>query len=89
MGSRGERIDIQKHGPDFTVAALVFAVTESDDFVGTERRWQTTGLVQASLLVVVIHLLREEDDNQAAREVVRIVSARAADRKERRKAAGP
>ncbi len=52
--------------------------------MGEECRWQTTGRVQSSLLVIVTHLLSEEDYSGVMREVVRIISARAAERRERR-----
>ena len=43
--------------------------------------WQTFGMIDALLLVMVAHTIREEDQ---AETVVRIISARRADRKERR-----
>ena len=83
-----EGTNIRKHGLDFSTAAAVFAdplaLTAPDEYVGQEHRWQTTGHVQSLLLIVVTHLLWEEDYNGSRREVVRIISARAADRKERR-----
>ena len=46
-----------------------------------EERWQIFGMVRGVLLVMVAHTVREEDQ---AETVVRIISARRADRKERR-----
>src|ERR1017187_1417631 len=68
----------RKHGVDFEVAALVFDDpnhrSKQDRFVNGEERWQTIGLVNELLLVC--HTWIEED-------VVRIVSARKANRTER------
>src|ERR1017187_6829555 len=68
----------RKHGVDFEVAALVFDDpnhrSEQDRFVNGDERWQTIGLVNELLLVC--HTWIEED-------VVRIVSARKANRTER------
>ncbi|MGA2740094.1 MAG: BrnT family toxin [Bryobacteraceae bacterium] len=72
------RLNRRKHGVDFAVAALVFDDpnhrSEQDRFVNGEGRWQTIGLVNELLLVC--HTWTEED-------VVRIVSARKANRRER------
>ncbi|MGA3043811.1 MAG: BrnT family toxin [Bryobacteraceae bacterium] len=68
----------RKHGVDFEVAVLVFDDpnhrSEQDRFVNGEERWQTVGLVNELLLVC--HTWTEDD-------VVRIVSARKANRTER------
>ena len=67
----------RKHGVAFEVAALVFDDpnhrSEQDRFVNGEERWQTIGWVNELLLVC--HTWTQED-------VVRIVSARRASRKE-------
>jgi uncharacterized DUF497 family protein len=68
----------RKHGVDFQVAALVFDdpnhLSEQDRFVDGEERWQTIGLVNELLLVC--HTWTGED-------LIRIISARKATRKER------
>ena len=46
-----------------------------------ERRWQTLGMVEGVLLLLVAHTFLEEGDV----EVVRIISARRAERQERRR----
>jgi hypothetical protein len=51
-----------------------------DRFESGEQRWQTVGMVGGLLLLLVAHTVRLEDV-----EVVRIVSARRADRKERKR----
>jgi uncharacterized DUF497 family protein len=68
----------RKHGVDFEVAVLVFDdpnhVSEQDRFVNGEERWQTTGLVD-ELLLVCCHTWPQED-------LIRVISARRASRKE-------
>lgn len=77
--------NLSKHGIRFEEAALVFgdplAVSSQDRIENGEQRWQTIGIVGVSLLLLVAHTVRFED---AGIEVVRIISARRADRKERR-----
>ena len=46
-----------------------------------ERRWQTLGLVEGWLLLLVAHTVWDEDGT----EVIRIISARRAEPKERRR----
>ena len=81
--------NLRKHGVSFEVAVRAFA----DPFASTgpervehgEQRWQTLGMVDGYLLLLVAHTVIElKADNQAI-EVVRIISARQADRKERRR----
>ena len=45
-----------------------------------ERRWQTLGIVEGYLLLLVAHTVRDSEDNT---EVIRIISARRAEPKER------
>ena len=57
-----------------------------DRFEAGEARWQTSGLVGGVLVLVVAHTVGEEQDaDSAAIEVIRIISARRADRTERRR----
>ncbi|MGI4829815.1 MAG: BrnT family toxin [Janthinobacterium lividum] len=74
-----------KHGLSFEEAAQVFRdpyqVSLQDRIEDREERWQTFGMVRGVLLVMVAHTVREEDGTET---VVRIISARRADRKERR-----
>ena len=79
---RKARRNLQKHGIDFNEASTVFADTLSitipdPDHSEEEERWLTMGLSSRQRLLVVVHT---ED-----RETVRIISARPADRLERRK----
>ena len=46
-----------------------------------EFRWQTIGLVQGVIVILVAHTVRFESGD----EIIRIISARKADRKERRR----
>jgi uncharacterized DUF497 family protein len=78
--------NFRKHGVRFEEAALVFgdpfAVSEQDRIESGEQRWQTIGMAGGCLLLLVAHTLRFED---MGIEVVRIISARRVDRKERRR----
>lgn len=78
--------NFQKHGIHFEEAALVFddplSVSEQDRIEEGEERWQTIGTLGGCLLVVVAHTVRLEDQDI---EVIRIISARRADKHERRR----
>lgn len=75
--------NFRKHGIRFEEAAWVFedplAIAVQDRFENGEQRWQTIGMVGGFLLVLVAHTIRFEDE-----EIIRIISARRADRKERK-----
>jgi uncharacterized protein len=77
--------NLRKHGIRFETAALAFAdphaLLEQDRVEEGEARWQILGVVDGDLLLMVAHTVREE----AEVEIVRIISARNADRKERRR----
>lgn len=79
------RTNQQKHQVSFEIAARVFAdpfaITHQDRIENGEQRWQTLGVVEGYLLLLVAHTFRDEEDGS---EVVRIVSARRADKKERK-----
>lgn len=79
------RANVRKHGISFEVAARVFAdplaVSGQDRIEGGEHRWQTVGMVDGYLLVLVAHTVRHDNDA----EVIRIISARRADKKERKR----
>lgn len=59
-----------------------FAVSEQDRIESGEQRWQTVGMASGYLLLLVAHTARFESEGV---EVVRIISARRVDRKERRR----
>jgi uncharacterized protein len=76
----------KKHaGIDFETASRVFAdpwlMLRKDRVIGDEQRWHGIGAVRNAVLLVV-HVYCEENPN--GEEVIRIVSAREADPRERR-----
>jgi len=75
----------QKHGITFEEAALVFkdpfAAAMQDRTENGEQRWQTIGMAGGAMLLLVAHTLRLEEESL---EVIRIISARRLDKKERR-----
>jgi uncharacterized protein len=79
---RKARQNLRKHQVDFTEASTAFADTLSitipdPDHSEDEERWVTIGLSNRHRLLVVVHTEKEER--------IRIISARAANRLERRK----
>ena len=80
------RINQTKHnGLDFETAARVFddpnVVLLHDRTLDGEQRWHAIGAVSAALLLVV-HVHHEDDVN--GEEIIRIISAREANQRERR-----
>ena len=77
--------NIKKHRVSFELAARVFADpfarTEHDRFENGERRWRTLGIVEGHLLLLVAHTHKDDEDGT---EVIRIISARRAESKERK-----
>jgi uncharacterized DUF497 family protein len=75
----------RKHGISFAVAQHIFgdpdAFSEPDRIEGGEWRWQTLGVVDGVFLLLVAHTVQ----NDGPDEVIRIISARRADRKERKR----
>jgi uncharacterized DUF497 family protein len=78
------RINQTKHRLSFEIAQQVFAdplhVSRQERIEGGEQRWQTIGLVHGVVLSLVAHTVTEAD----GRETIRIISARKADKTERR-----
>lgn len=70
----------------FEIAARVclapLALTEQARVEGGERRWRTVGLVQGVVVLVVAHTTEDEADGV---DLIRIISARRADRTEWRR----
>ena len=58
-----------------------FALVEQDRVEEGELRWQTLGLAAGIMLLLVAHTVRTEEGD----EIIRIVSARRATRKERQR----
>jgi hypothetical protein len=77
--------NLRKHGVSFETAARLFtdpcALVELDRIENGEERWQAIGVVEGVLTLMVAHTVREQDDI----EVIRIISARRGNRRERRR----
>jgi len=75
--------NLAKHGVSFedamTAFADPFALMTQDRIEEREQRWQTLGMAGGYLVLLVAHTVGEDDDGI---EIIRIISARAADRKE-------
>ncbi len=78
-------INLRKHGIDFDDASLVFDdplhLMRRDRMVDGEERWQTLGVAAGTMLLLVAHTY--EDSHVG--EIVRIISARRADARDRRR----
>ena len=76
----------RKHGVSFELAARVFldpfALCDQDRIEGGEYRWQTIGMVEGVIVLLVAHTVDEEADGT---QIIRIVSARRATRRERQR----
>jgi uncharacterized protein len=79
----------RKHGVSFEKASAVFLdlfyVSVQDRIEDGEQRWQAIGMVGDLLILTVAHTVREEKADDASVDVFRIISARPATRKERRR----
>jgi len=77
-------INRRKHGIEFETAQLVFddpcCVTFIERLTDGEERWHAIGSIENIIILVVVHTYREEVPD----EVVRIISARPATRRERK-----
>jgi uncharacterized DUF497 family protein len=77
-------INKAKHGIDFETAQLVFddpfCVTFVERVTGGEERWHAIGSVENVIILVVVHTYRIEGSD----EIIRIISARPATRRERK-----
>lgn len=77
-------LNLRKHRVSFEIATRVFsdpsALVEQDRYENGEYRWQALGLVDGYLLLLVAHTVRDDEDGS---EVIRIISARRAEPKER------
>lgn len=75
--------NLRNHGVSFELAMRVFAdplaFSHQDRIERGEARWQTLGIADGGLLLLVAHTVADHDDG----EVIRIISARMASRKER------
>jgi uncharacterized protein len=71
-----------KHGISFEEAALALddplSVSKQERIEHGEQRWQTLGMIGTCLLLLVAHTVQIDDV-----EIIRIISARRANKKER------
>jgi hypothetical protein len=74
----------RKHGVTFETATRVFAdpnaVFLQDRVRNDEQRRHAIGMVEGAVMLLVVHVLYEDDES----EIIRIISARHANRTERR-----
>jgi uncharacterized DUF497 family protein len=77
--------NLRKHGVSFQTAILVFADPDAlvlqDRVENGDERWLAIVVVEGLFVLVVAHTVREEDGI----EVIRIISARLANRREKRR----
>ena len=73
----------RKHGVSFDLAVQVFddpnILAEQDRIVDGEPRWRSIGMAAGIAVLVVGHTVREPGED----EIIRIITARKATRKER------
>ncbi len=77
--------NLRKHGVSFEIAVRVFsdpfALSEQDRIEDGEYRWQTIGSVDEVVVLFVAHVTRDDEGV----EIIHIISARKAERRERRR----
>lgn len=82
--ARKNRLNARKHGISFETAILIFDdpfhVAYQDREVDGEARWQTIGMANDLQLLLVAHTVEDEGEDE---ELIRILSARKATRRER------
>ena len=78
----------RKHGVSFELASEIFLdphqVAFIERIVDGEERWQTLGVAAGVPLLMVAHTTREVLNDVKQLEIIRIISARPADLKEKR-----
>ena len=62
-----------------------FRLTRQDRIEDGEERWQTLGVVHGVTVLLVAHTITEDDAEGDAVEVIRIISARRATPRERKR----
>ena len=79
----------RKHGVSFDEASHVFLdplyVSVKERIVDGEQRWQTFGIIGGLLLLMVAHIVREAREDGEPIEMIRIITARRATRKEKQR----
>ena len=80
-----DRANQRKHGVSFETATLVFddphALMLQDRIENGEERWQAIGRITDAVVLVVAHTVKPRLEG----EVIRIISARKAERNERKR----
>ena len=78
--------NLSKHRVSFETTTRAFAdpllLTQRDRIENGEHRWQSIGMVDGHLVLFVAHTVMQDDDGC---EILRIISARKADLKERKR----
>ncbi len=86
---QGAAFNLRKHGISFEEAVGVFddplVEIEQDRIVDGEQRWQATGMSRGLDLLVVAYATWDDEQDI---EIVRIISARPAEKHERRRYEG-
>ena len=76
--------NLEKHGISFDEAMLVFAdpflLMSQDRIENGEMRWQSIGEIEGITVILVAHTWHDKDGE----EYIRIISARPADKKEKK-----
>jgi uncharacterized DUF497 family protein len=79
----------RKHGVSFEEASQVFRdplyLSWKERVQDGEERWQAFGRVEGLSLLIVAHMIREELEDGSEIVVIRILSARRAEPRERRR----
>ena len=82
--------NLRKHGVAFEDAVRVFfdplSIREQDRVVDGEERWQIIGTFGGHTLLLVAHTTTDQDNGK---ELIRIISARKAEKAERRRYEAP
>lgn len=77
----------RKHGVSFEDASRVFfdplCLSFKERIKGAEQRWRTYGQVEGLVLLMVAHTVAEVDLRGDRLEMIRLISARRATRRER------
>lgn len=60
-------------------------MTDQDRIEGSELQWQTIGVVDGNCLLLVVHTTWDEYEDGQLVEIIRIISARSADKAESRR----
>lgn len=80
--------NLKKHGVTFETATKVFfdpnVISRIDRIENGEQRWQSIGLVDGFYILLVAHTVLSMNVDGNYVEEIRIISARRADKKERK-----